>query len=627
MAQAPADLWTTQLKLLQNRAPQLAKRLATADASRVRIEPTRSGDVTAFLPIEGREQAIHSRYNPRQESEQIVASQLTSRSLPCVLVGVGLAYDVEQILDRISASTPLLLFEEDLSLLRAALSHRDLQRVLTAGNVHWFAGTSAAEVLDKLLEMAPVLEAGVQLIVPPISRRRNAAYVDQVQQSIDKAVQYAQMLRATREHQGRIEVDNLLSNLGRYATAETLTAYENCLHGRPAIVVAAGPSLSRNGSLLQKAKGKIAVIAVGAALKPLQRMGVQPDAVVHIDYSELCLRQFQTAEEPGDTLLIAGATAAPAVFPAWTGRVAMTQHPFAERLLESLAPQHCQLRQGTSVAHTAFYVAQYLGASPIAMVGLDLAFTDCVYYSAGNALHDLWRPELNRFCTLETKEWERLVRRKQALVRTADWDGRVLFTDQPMAHYLQQFDRDFAMSKAQVIDATEGGARKASAQRRTLADFFSEFLPPSPSETFFPRQTLPGVSGSVLCSQLEKARARFGEVAKTFRDLARQQEILVNPRSSESAKNKAFQRLDRLQQRVSRELLPEFQICSTYDPTADFEKQAQTQRLEAMPLTQQEKLQAMIRRDLAYTTSLARIADRLNERLRGQIQRFRVDFA
>ena len=89
------------------------------------------------------------------------------------------------------------------------------------------------------------------------------------------------------------------------------------------------------------------------------------------------------------------------------------------------------------MAHLAFYLGQYLGANPIIFVGQDLAFTDHVYYTPGTALHDVWQPEMNRFCTIEMKEWERIVRNRGILRQVQDIHGQPIYTDEQMFTYLQ----------------------------------------------------------------------------------------------------------------------------------------------------------------------------------------------
>mgnify|MGYP006914685245 CR=1 FL=1 len=71
--------------------------------------------------------------------------------------------------------------------------------------------------------------------------------------------------------------------------------------------------------------------------------------------------------------------------------------------------------------------------SPVILVGQDLAFTDGQYYSAGAAIHDVWAPELGAFRTLETLEWERIVRMRSLLRKVRAQGGGEAYSDEQLA--------------------------------------------------------------------------------------------------------------------------------------------------------------------------------------------------
>ena len=50
-----------------------------------------------------------------------------------------------------------------------------------------------------------------------------------------------------------------------------------------------------------------------------------------------------------------------------------------------------------------------------------------------------------------------------------------MYTEERLFTYLQQFERDFARSKAQIIDATEGGVLKRGATAMTFAEAIAQF--------------------------------------------------------------------------------------------------------------------------------------------------------
>ena len=100
------------------------------------------------------------------------------------------------------------------------------------------------------------------------------------------------------------------------------------------------------------------------------------------------------------------------------------------------------------MAHLSFYLAEFLGCDPIILMGQDLGFVDGLYYKPGTAIHETWGVELGRFNTLETKEWERIVRSRTILRKIPDIHGHPMYTEEQFFVYLQQFERDFAASRA-----------------------------------------------------------------------------------------------------------------------------------------------------------------------------------
>src|SRR5262249_36201882 len=128
-----------------------------------------------------------------------------------------------------------------------------------------------------------------------------------------------------------------------------------------------------------------------------------------------------------------------------------------------------------TVAHLAFYLAEYLGCDPIIFVGQDLGFSDGLAYTPGTSYEDVWRPELGRFCTVEMKQWEHIARERPILRRIPDYQGRAMYTEERLFSYLQQFERDFSVSRSRIIDASEGGALKRGARPMGLSEAIAEF--------------------------------------------------------------------------------------------------------------------------------------------------------
>ena len=614
-------MFQEQLALLGRRNARLAERVAQASADCVTVSPSRAGPATALVDLAGRPLALHSKYDPLREADQFVEAGLEAADRAHALIGLGLGYHAQALRLRLARSVLLLLFENDPAVLRAALEHCDLSALLRDPNVHWLGSEPNPVMLEHLLPLAGSLAEGLTVLVTPATTRRSADYIERVRGLLGEVSSYGAMAQTTQVKQGRRTIGNLIGNLTRYARAEPLGTWQNRWRGRAAMVVAAGPSLTRNRHLLPQAKGRLPIIAVGTALKQLVGLGVWPDVVVHIDHSDLCGRHFQGIDPDEHTVLLADPTAAPVVLDVWPGRLAFTRHPFAEHLLGPLAPSTPALDQGITVAHTAFYAAQFFGADPVILVGQDLAFPDGVYYSPGNGLHEIWQPELNRFLSIETKEWERLVRRKSQLRTVADWSGGEVFTDKQMSHYLRQFERDFARSSSTVIDATEGGARKQGAHPMPLAEALDRYAgePFPPEWTAAPSGVEPPTTEQVE-QRLRAARERLGRFENLAAQIVELQRKVLAYYDNDAQVARLMDRVGKLQRSIQQSHLTEFQLSAELDGAAEVDKDRRTREIEAANLDQREAYRQCIERDRNYVAALHSAAGELEALLEQQLQ-------
>ncbi len=191
------------------------------------------------------------------------------------------------------------------------------------------------------------------------------------------------------------------------------------------------------------------LIAVQTTLQPLLEMGCEPHFVTSLDYHEICTRFFEKLPAKIRTELVAEPKATPRVLEMMTGPVTSDRQRFRRgSAARNEGRTSRALTSGATVAHLAFYLAEHLGCDPIIFIGQDLGFSDGLCYTPGTSYEDVWRPELGRFCTLEMKQWEQIVRDRPILRKIPDYQGRPMYTEERLFTYLLQFERDFGKCKA-----------------------------------------------------------------------------------------------------------------------------------------------------------------------------------
>lgn len=534
--------------------PALAEKVETiTPTGRIDTTASKNGDATISVKLDnGRPLQLHSRYNPRDEAAKLIDRVSDIDGLAYFVLGFGLGYHVEELLKRISTTACVWIIEPDIELIRTACETLDLTPIIGNPKVCWITEIDRPKLLSQFASAGAILTSGVTTLEHAPSVQRSPAFFKEAKSWIEDVCSFSKTSINTLVLNSNKTLTNIARNLPWYVSTPGPARLEDAYKGQPAIVVSAGPSLRKNKHLLLEAKGKAVIIAVQTTLKPLLEMGVEPDFVTSLDYSEISARFFQDLPRDLKTELVADVKASETIFDLFPGPVTMLGNELADDLMRDALKPRTRLRSGATVAHLAFYLAEYMGCDPIAFIGQDMGFSDGLCYTPGTTYDDVWRPELGRFCTMEMKQWEQIVRERPILRKIPDYRGRPMYTEQRLFTYLQQFERDFAASKARVIDATEGGAHKQGTRKLTLADTLAVY---SEKPLRHPRAPHSGRTFDHLTTAAAALERRIGE-AKQMREIAGSvipllQEIRDNI-NDQSLVNRTIARIDPLREQMNK---------------------------------------------------------------------------
>ncbi len=162
-----------------------------------------------------------------------------------------------------------------------------------------------------------------------------------------------------------------------------LASIKEVFRGRPFVWVASGPSLDKNFHLLKENHNRAVVICADTAASKLLQAEIVPHVIVALergrvvhDYMEKLYTRFPEATK--NILLVAQAVCVPEVVGKWPGPVTVVGK--AELSLDRWFVADLLggglLVSGLSVAHMGVWLAAFLGASSLALIGQDLAFAD-----------------------------------------------------------------------------------------------------------------------------------------------------------------------------------------------------------------------------------------------------------
>lgn len=523
------DLFDRNLAALEVFSPRTAARIRAAEPDHeVEFTPAPDG----LLSGSRLGHALCSRRRPREEASELARSIPLEAAAGIVVVGFGLGHHIAALAERVKRMGLIVVFEPDIALLRAVLSHIDHTRTFLEARVAVLSDADdPAAITQAVSGCEGLLAMGVKVLHHPASRARLREAGETFARHFVRVFKAVRTNIVTTLAHAELTLRNQLQNIDRYVVHAGIDDLAGIAPGYPAVVVSAGPSLERNLHLLGTpgVRDRVVIIAVQTVLRTMLQAGIRPHFVTALDHHEISRRFYEglTPAAVAGVTLVAEAKANPAILGAFPGAIRTPADAMLDRILAGAwSRAKGSIRPGATVAHMAYYLARHLGCDPVILVGQDLGFSDGQYYASGAAIHETWSSELNPFNSLEMMEWQRVIRSRQLLHRATDIHGQPIYTDEQMATYLVQFERDFLADAAagrSILDATEGGLPKKHTTATTLASALAgagRALPPLPAAPPPDPSTLPAVREHL--ARVRRDARRISEASDEALDLLRQ---------------------------------------------------------------------------------------------------------
>ncbi|HEH5627814.1 motility associated factor glycosyltransferase family protein [Campylobacter jejuni] len=294
-------------------------------------------------------------------------------------------------------------------------------------------------------------------------------------------------------------LQNIPSMLGSIPFQRILSERKNKFDN--AIVVSAGPSLTKQLPLLKAYQDKAVVFCADGALSMLEKEGVVPDYVLNIDFEDLPLRFFKNKQNKLSLNILSCATHPSLVHFLDNKSVILRDDPLYQSFnLNDFG----YIDTGTHVSHFSYTLALALGFKNIIMIGQDLAFDEeGNSHSKGFVLGEKIDHTLN-IPTLKTQAYGG---KGEVLTHIAWNDYRIKL------EYLFACNEQ----KAKFYNATEGGARINFTEELSFKECCEKLLTKEKPKFELPKSLTKNRSDKLLAKFKEKIQ-KDQENAKRFLD-------------------------------------------------------------------------------------------------------------
>ncbi len=337
-----------------------------------------------------------------EEAEACVRAWLANQ-YPCpnmVLVSGASQVDlVEPLLTKI-ASIRVLLMDRNLVRLAGALTGVDspvLVQAIRDGRLIVDIGESEDASTERFLRAADYTRVPVirLLAARPLSEEENQMADDLTRPARD-LLRFQACDMSTRMRFGKEWQSQTLRNIPHMIRHAGIQSLFGKFAGRPALVVAAGPSLDEALPYIRKYRKQFVVISIARPVGRLARLGkIRPDLVVTGDGQEIVKQQFKYV--PADIPVAASCFTHASVTQDLKRIFFMEMESMGLPVwLKSKLGGLGEIHAGGNVATAAMSVAVALGCNPVLTVGLDLSYPDSGKTHASGKLGETAGPGLKK---------------------------------------------------------------------------------------------------------------------------------------------------------------------------------------------------------------------------------------
>lgn len=252
--------------------------------------------------------------------------------------------------------------------------------------------------------------------------------------------------------------NNFVENIFTLVNEEgfySINQLKNLYRGKPAVIVSAGPSLTKNVHLLKEVQDKFIIISGPRTIGTLIENDITPDFVCSVDPQDKAYTLMEKYIDKKIPLVFMDSSNSKVVKEQKGSRIIVANQGMETNLEQMLGVKVDSLMQGGSVAHFSMGLAAYLGCSTIIFIGQDLAYTNDKFQAGGT-----YAGEMDKIKYDYEKNKEKWDKDKNHSIYVKDIYGNPVRTSVVLKSYIDEFEELISEcdSGIKFINSTEGGA-------------------------------------------------------------------------------------------------------------------------------------------------------------------------
>ncbi len=332
-------------------------------------------------------------YNDMELDEKKEVGQANIKSVDTIFVhGFGIGNTIKSLQEKYP-KTVIVALETNLCILKKVFEKIDLSDIIS--NPKIIILSIDEDVKEKIASIINLLMQRlywgnlIQVDTPDYDKIKSYD-LKAIQELIYKNITPILLNRNTLMNKSKQIAENVIKNIPSLVTGGSIDDLNDKFKGKPAVIAASGPSLSKNVNLLKDIKDRCVIIAADSVIPTLKNLKITPDFVCGVDYQTINVEKYKAILEDKEKNATNYVCADGVYFsiPKLFKRsfLSFTPMSFME-LYKELIKESKKKRFGVNaVTHMAVQLAYVLGANPIIFIGQDWAYSGGMEHAKGTSI-------------------------------------------------------------------------------------------------------------------------------------------------------------------------------------------------------------------------------------------------
>lgn len=371
---------------------QISKWDDKKESPQVMVEKAKTGVPTMKIVQDGKTQYLQSKYDPEKEAIRFVGKYAEESIKHVLFVGIGTGIHINKFI-KSHPDSKFSIYEPNEEVLYTYLSNFKLEELSINNLLEIFTGTEQNSIIMKVQQLLEKSNNILKIVVLPVYEK---VYGNHIQIILEHALQSIKekhnSLATNTMYQKRWTINSIKNFPIVLQTPNILHDIDqNAFEGKPAIIVAAGPSLNEEFENLRyiKKHGLAYIFSVGSSINALIEKGIYPDAACTYDPQDINYKVIKKIidKEITEIPLIFGSSVGFETLKDYPGdmlHMIVNQDTIASNLLKHKNYSVLDIvNDAPSIAVVTLQLLMKLKVSQVILVGQNLAYSGKEYYARG----------------------------------------------------------------------------------------------------------------------------------------------------------------------------------------------------------------------------------------------------